>query len=161
MNKFCPKARKDKIITTKVGDEAIVFDTETGKASCLNGITTVVWEACDGNSGIESLLDTVRNAGYQDATDQLIWMAIDQLNEAGLIETVVDFDVKSRNIYNRREMLRLFGVSAATVLPVVSSINIKPAIAQVSCAAKHESCASIPCCIGPCHTIAGARICQH
>ena len=134
-----PKARRDGLVTSKVGDETVVYDTETNKASCLNRLTTVVWEACDGNTDISSLLDTVRGAGYQDATEQVVLMAIDQLEQAGLLEDYSQTDNKKREFLSRREMLRLLGIRSATVLPIITTINLQPAIAQISNCIPHCS----------------------
>ena len=140
-----PKARKDGLVISKVGDETVVYDTETNKASCLNGLTTVVWEACDGNTETTSLLDTVKTAGYQDANDQIVLMAIDQLDQAGLFEASFSIDGKKKKSLNRREMLQMLGTRAAAVLPIVSTINIQPAIAQGS-GTQGDSCVTTADC---------------
>lgn len=148
-----PKARKNNLVTTKVNDETVVYDTKTSTASCLNELTTSVWEACDGTSDIPSLLDAVRNAGYQDVTEKVVLMAIDQLNQAGLFENALEIDEKTRKNLNRREMLQLLGARVAVVLPVVSTISIQPAIAAASggcggviCSNHNDCCAEAPHC---------------
>jgi len=150
-HKIYPIARKKGLLITKVDDEAVVCDTISRKASCLNQLTTAVWEACDGKTDITSLLISVRQAGYEDATEQIIRMAIEQLNQADLLENLNDIDGMNFNP-SRREMLRSLGKKTALTLPAVSMIEVLPAIAQISgslsngtpCTSSHQ-CAS-GCC---------------
>ena len=124
--------QKKNLIVTKVGDETVVFDPDTNNASCLNSLMTRVWDACDGKSNIQSILETIRNDGNQETTEQDILIAIKQLGQADLLEKIPAIDGNSPKRLNRREMLRLLGTRTATVLPIVSTIDIQPAIAQAS-----------------------------
>jgi hypothetical protein len=152
MNDFPPKARKKNILATSVADEVVVYDTESNKASCLDGLTALVWKACDGRADLDALLDLVRKSGYQDATEQLILMAIDQLDQAGLLENAIESNEVDRKGLKRREILSLLGTKAISTLPVLSIINIQPAIAQASCLPKHTPCTlNSQCCSNWCH----------
>ena len=162
---YLPLALTSGVHTTAVGNELVVFNTTTSTASCLNKFTAVVWGACDGRNDIESLLAIVRNAGYQDATTALILMAIDQLSETGLLEDSVEINEVNKKHLKRREMLSLLGKSAAAVLPVVTTINIQPAIAQSSppptpCRRFHQSCTAIGQCCPGCECNVRAGKCQ-
>ncbi len=137
-----PSARKDDLSITSVSDETVIYDQLTHRASCLNAVTAAVWGACDGKNDVSALLDAVRQAGFQDASEDIVWMALDQLYQAELLEP---FDITNTKIKNpdRREMLRTLGKRAAAVIPVVSTINIQPAIANHSgCTPLWGSCNS-------------------
>ena len=135
-----PKARTEGIISTKVGDETVVYDTEKNIASCLNELTTAVWVACDGNTDISSILDTVINAKYKDTTEQIVLMAIEELNQAGLLEAALESNEKNKGNLGRREMLRLLGTRAAKALPLVSTITVQPALAAFSLPCQGSNC---------------------
>ena len=123
---------KKNLIVTKVGDETVVFDPDTNNASCLNSLMTRVWDACDGKSNIQSILETIRNDGNQETTEQDIQIAFQQLDQAALLERPSAYESNRPKRLNRREMLRLLGTRTAAVLPIVSTIEIQPAIAAAS-----------------------------
>lgn len=149
MNKdYCPIARTDEVLSTKVGDESVVFNTVTNKASCLDALTTSVWSACDGKSNVSMLLDSVIRSGHIDATEQVIRMAIEQMANADLLVEPVDIPLLSENGMNRRKVLSMFRAGTMTALPMVASLSIQPALAQVSCAPIGGSCFSDGDCCG-------------
>ena len=140
-----PQAREDGLLVTMVADETVVYDKATHKALCLNALVTAVWEACDGESSSAVILRRIRQAGFVDAKEAVVELAIEDLQEAGLLvgpATAVD----ERHDPNRREVLRRLAVGAA-VLPIISSILISPPVAAISCLAKNQPCSpTIPCC---------------
>ena len=154
-NSFCPKARNHELLIREVDDETLVYDLKTDKASCLNDLTTSVWNACDGKTSIESILDKLRRADYRHSNINLIWVAIDQLEQAGLLEEPISPEW-NKNRTSRREMFRMLGKGVIGALPVISTISIQPAIAQVSgpCSPKHGPCSSnSDCCSNRCHPL--------
>lgn len=146
--KTWPKARKDDLSITTVGDETVVFDRLSNKASCLNPVTTTVWQACDGKCDTASLLNALWNAGYQDASEETILLALKQLDEAELLDASFNMVGLFPKDISRREMLLSLGKGAALAIPVLSTIEIQPAIAAGSCDAAGESCTPGSCCSG-------------
>lgn len=152
-------ARKDGLLVTRVGDETVIYDIESSKASCLNGLMTAIWEAIDEETNIEVLINILRDRGYPDVNEEIVYMAVHDLVQAGLVENCSEIAIYKENL-SRREMIQLIGKRSVVVLPVVSTIIMQPAIAQVSCAAKHEPCTfDSDCCVGPCQSQQGW--CQH
>lgn len=150
-NSFCPKARNHELLIRDVDDEALVYDLITDKASCLDNLTTSVWKACDGKTDIESILDKLKGRDHKDSNIHLVWVAIDQLEQAGLLEEFNSPEWnKSRT--SRREMFRMLGKGVIGALPVISTISIQPALAQVSgCKPKGAPCFfSSECCSNRC-----------
>lgn len=159
MNKdFYPIARTDDVLSTKVGEELVVFNTVTNSASCLDALTTAVWAACDGKSNVSMLLDSVIRSGHIDATEQIIRMAIEQMANADLLAEPDDTPVLSENDVSRRKALSMFRAGAMTALPMVASLSIQPALAQASCVSLGGSCNNDgDCCGGS----IGATECEH
>ena len=147
-----PKARKKSLVTSEVGDETVVYDTESNKASCLNELMTAVWEACDGNTDVSSILDTVRNAGYQDTTEQVILIALDQLSQANLLDETFNIDHRITKNLSRRKTLDLLAKSAA-ILPIVSTIVVSSPLAAQSANLPNGSRCTVSsqCASGCCH----------
>ena len=135
-----PKARKNDLSITTIGDETVVFDRLSNKASCLNAVTTTVWQACDGDSDDVKLLNALRNAGFQDVSEETVWVALDQLNQAELLDSSFNIaDVLPHDL-SRREMLRSLGKVAGVALPVLSTVAIQPPLAAASGGQPGDSC---------------------
>lgn len=150
-NLFCPKARNQELLIREIDGETVVYDLKTDKASCLDDLTTSVWKACDGKTDIESILDKLKCSDYQDSNINLVWVAIDQLGQAGLLEESISPEW-NKSSTSRREMFRMLGKGVIGALPVISTISIQPALAQVSgCKPKHTPCSfSSECCSNRC-----------
>ena len=150
---YCPNARTDKILTTKVGKEWVVFNTATNTASCLDALTAAVWAACDGKTKVSGLPGLMDRSGYTNVNEHVIWLAIDQLSKTGLLEESIDIPLLDKNGLHRRKALSMFRTGALAALPVVASISIQPAMAQMShgCRPEKASCtANSDCCYGDC-----------
>lgn len=155
MDKFyTPKARQHDLLITKVEDETVVYDFTTDTGSCLNDLTTIIWEACDGHTDTASLLDAIKCSGYPDANINLIWKALDQLEQAKLIERSVGSD-NNKSSPNRRDMFRALSAGAIGALPLISTVIIQPALAQMSglCLPKNAPCFfDSQCCSNNCRS---------
>ncbi len=138
--KTWPKARRDDLSITTVGDETIVFDRLSNNASCLNAVTTAVWLACDGSSDTVNLLNALRKSGYQDASEETVWLALDQLEQAELLDPTCNMAGLVSKGLSRREMLRSLGKRAGIALPVLSTIAIQPPLAAASGGQPGDSC---------------------
>lgn len=139
-----PKARHDDLITTKVGDETVIYDIYASKAYCLNQLTTLVWNACDGHNDIDSLLNQAKQSGLPDVTEDLIREAIVVLFEANLLIEASD-DKEKDTRFTRREALQLMGSGTIASLPLLTAIVVQPALAGIS-----EACLTVTNCSQPC-----------
>ena len=135
-------ARTDNLVTSKVGDETVAYDTEKNKAFCLNGLTTAVWEACDGRTTLAEMtlmLKKSHNLTNEEAS-AVIEYSLEQLSKAELFRDNPPPAPQRRTPINRRTLLKTLGSMAS--LPVISSIVIQPALASISadCAACGITC---------------------
>jgi hypothetical protein len=125
----------------------LVYDLDTNKAHCLNKTAATVWQACNGTNSISDIA-TIVGSG---ASDELVWLAIDQLNENNLLETKIKADFAGQS---RRDVLKKIGLAAVIALPIVASLVApKSAMASVSCGCTATSqcpartgCPSTICC---------------
>ena len=127
-----PIARKSDLLISALDQETIIYDTKTDKASCLDKLGTAVWNACDGESDIASILSALKSRGHQDVTDQIVLMAIHQLEQEGLLEDSFVIEEYRRKSLSRREMIRSLGKGAAALLPVVTTVVVPPAVHAAS-----------------------------
>ena len=154
-----PVARKEGLVIQEMPDEVLVFDTETNKAHCLNETAAFVWKACDGT---KSVADITRAFGSQSGTavdENLVWLAIDQLNESNLLAEEVKANFNGQT---RREVIKRIGLAAVVALPIVSSLVAPTAAFAVACSATNgDPCVGNGnpgvCCGGMC--CEGAAVC--
>jgi hypothetical protein len=97
----------------------LVYDLESNKAHCLNHSAAFVWKSCDGGN---SIMDIVRNFelnGGGKVTEDFVWLAIDQLNENGLLENSIAPRFQGQS---RRQLLKTIGLASIVALPVIASL---------------------------------------
>lgn len=150
-NSQFPIARKAGLVVQEVPDEVLVYDLDTNKAHCLNKTAAAVWQSCDGKNSISDIALIVGGRSGADVSDEIVWLAIDQLNENNLLETTIKADFAGQS---RRDVLKKLGLAAVVALPIVASLVApKNAMASVSCGCTASSqcpartgCASLTCC---------------
>lgn len=126
-----PIARKAGLVIQEVPEEVLVYDLDTNKAHCLNQTAAMVWKACDGKTSISEIAALLEKESGNQVNDDLIWLAIDQLNENSLLEeqTAMVFE---RN--GRRDAIKKIGMASMIALPIVASLAApRSALASVSC----------------------------
>jgi len=130
-NSHFPIARKNGLVIQEVPGELLVYDLDSDKAHCLNETAAIVWNACDGNTSVSDIAAIVAATSKGEASDDLVWLAIDQLNENNLLaeELTPRFTGESR-----RDVLKKIGIGAMIALPIVASLAApKSVLAASSC----------------------------
>ncbi len=133
-------ARQNGIVVQEMPDEVLVYDLDSNKAHCLNNSAALVWKSCDGNN---SVADIVKQFDGK-VTEDFVWLAIDQLNETGLLQNEVAPRFAGQS---RRQVLKTIGLASMVALPVIASL-VAPtnALASVSCnCSTNSSCANRAC----------------
>jgi hypothetical protein len=127
-----PVARQTGLVVQEMPDEVLVYDMDTNKAHCLNRSAALVWRSCDGTNSIGDIMRQFEATGGGKVTEDFVWLAIDQLNEKGLIanEIVPRFAGQSR-----RQVLKTIGLASIVAVPVIASL-VAPqnALGAISCA---------------------------
>ncbi len=137
-----PRAVRDNLVIRELDDETLVYDTERDEAHCLNHTAALVWELCDGKTTPTQAARSLQSKLGADVDDDLIWMAVKQLQKFHLVERAR----KSPSV-SRRDLVLKYA-PAALALPVIMSISAPAAFGAASCAMQGQSCATIPCCPG-------------
>jgi hypothetical protein len=130
-NSQYPLARTNGLVVQEVPNEVLVFDMETNEAHCLNETAAMVWKYCDGKTSVPQIAE-ILGEGKDSVSDDLIWLAIDQLNEHKLLEKEVATKFAGQS---RREVLRKIGLASMIALPIIASMAApRSVLAAVSCA---------------------------
>ena len=117
-NSQYPLARTNGLVVQEVPNEVLVFDMETNEAHCLNETAAMVWKYCDGKTSVPQIAE-ILGEGKDSVSDDLIWLAIDQLNEHKLLEKEVETKFAGQS---RREVLRKIGLASMIALPIIASM---------------------------------------
>jgi len=108
-------ARSADIVVQTLGKEILIYDLNAHKAYNLNETSSLVYQACDGKTTFDELK---RKNKF---TDDLIFLALDQLKSDNLIELDNSF-VSPFNGISRREAIRKVGLASMVALPVIASL---------------------------------------
>ena len=147
-NSQFPTARTNGLVVQDVPNEVLVYDLESNKAHCLNQTAAMVWKACDGKTSVPDISRMIGSQTGEKVSDDLVWLAIDQLQENNLLETQVQTKFAGQS---RREALKKIGMASMIALPIIASLAApNTVLASTSC-----SCPSGP---GPAGTSPGTTI---
>lgn len=128
-----PTARKDDLVIQELDGETLVYDLRANKALCLNKTSALIWSACDGNKTVSEIKNTISKKLDSSVSDDLIWLALDQLKKEKLITNGEEI-VSKFNGLSRREVIKKVGLASLVALPIVASLVAPPAaLAAPSC----------------------------
>jgi Coenzyme PQQ synthesis protein D (PqqD) len=144
-NQSNPTARRQGFVVQEMPDETLVYDVDSNKAHCLNRSAAFVWRCCDGGNSVADIVRQFERNGGGKVTEDFVWLAIDQLNENGLLEDGISSRFPGRS---RREALKKIGLASVVALPVIASLVAPPsALGSVSCACQAPAqCAQLTGC---------------
>ncbi len=141
-NSQFPIARKNGLVVQEVPGEVLVYDLDSNKAHCLNNTAALVWKSCDGNNTVSDIARLVQDHTGSGVSDDLVWLAIDQLNENDLLEQEIASKFEGQS---RRDVIKKIGLASMIAIPVIASLVAPPnALAAQSCV-----CSGNPQCTNP------------
>lgn len=139
-----PMARQNGIVVQEMPDEVLVYDLDTNKAHCLNHSAAFVWKSCDGSNSVGDIVKQFEATGAGKVTEDFVWLAIDQLNENGLLQNEVAPRFQGQS---RRQVLKTIGLASMVAVPVIASL-VAPssALGAVSCnCLQNQDCITRSC----------------
>lgn len=132
-----PIARQEGLVIQEMPEEVLVYDLETNKAHCLNETAAFVWKACDGSKSVGEIAKLFGSESGKAVSEDLVWLAIDQLNESNLLAKELKADFRGQS---RRDVIKKIGLAAVVALPIVSSLVAPSAALAVACTAGTTTC---------------------
>jgi len=138
-----PVARKNGLVIQETPDEVLVYDLDANKAHCLNETSAFVWKSCTGGNSVADIVREFESTTGKSVNDDLVWLAIDQLGDNGLLETGMTSRFAGQS---RREVIKKIGLASMVALPIVASLVAPPnALANASCACTNNAgCTGAP-----------------
>jgi len=131
-NSINPVARQTGLVVQEMPGEVLVYDLDSNKAHCLNESAALVWRSCDGSNSISDIINQFESNGSGKVSEDFVWLAIDQLNENGLLDSDVAPRFKGQS---RRQVLKTIGLASMVALPVIASLVApQSALGAISCA---------------------------
>jgi hypothetical protein len=112
-----PLTRRDGLLLRELPDELLVYDTKQHRAHCLNRTAATVFCRADGTRTVADLGRLLDPDAPRPAGEAAVLMALERLDEAGLLE-----GGPYRPALSRRDVVRRVGLGAALLLPAVASI---------------------------------------
>jgi hypothetical protein len=115
-----PPGRREGLIVESLGDELLLYDSDSAQAHSLNRVAAAVWELSDG------VRDAKELANAAGVTEDDVWRALSQLEERNLLDGQLPRRMSGPE-YSRRQAVRrmgLIGASAAFAAPLVKSIAV-------------------------------------
>ena len=148
-----PEARAGGLLTEQVGDEIVVYDTESKDVHCLSPLAAAVFEQCDGRTDHAAIAESAGVRLGRPVTKDEVSAAIAQLEERSLLERppvlLQQGGVSRRDLAKKTAKL---GAAVASV-PLITSI-VAPTAAMAATqiplgcggCGKNPDCTSNHCC---------------
>ena len=148
-----PKARHENLVVQELGDETVVYDEKRNHVHRLNRTAALVWKHCNGQNTVADLAAILQQELGASVTDEIVWLALDQLDKERLLDGALVHPEEAKNITRRQMLKKAALVGGMTLLlPVVQSIVAPtPAMAMsVSCRKRGYAYdyPAHPCCPG-------------
>jgi hypothetical protein len=151
-----PRSRVEQLVVQEMSDETLVYDLDRHKAHCLNRAAATVWRHCDGRTSVREMAEILhRESSDLPASESVVWVALDQLGKARLLDAPVVPPAALANA-GRRAALKRIGLvgGAAALLPVITSIVAPTPAAAATCRPSNAACtSSAQCCSGLCNAM--------
>ncbi len=142
-----PRRRKDEIIVQELNGEVLIYDLKSNKAICLNEVSSLVWDACDGNQSVSEISQAIGKKLNSPANEDIVWLALDQLKKERLIANDTEIVSKFDGI-SRREVIRKVGLGTMIALPLITSLVAPTAANAQSICAGACTCTSTGMTVG-------------
>ena len=114
-----PLARKSGVFAENLPEEVVLYDKTHDKVHSLNKTAAAVWENSDGSKTVDELTKVVAAKSGAPSDRNLVLQAIEELDEAGLMEAGV---VREAGLPSRREAVgKMVMAGTALVATIVAA----------------------------------------
>ena len=143
-----PVARKEGLLIERLSDEVLVYDLARKKAHCLNQAAALIWDLCDGKTGVAEMTRILRVSLNAPVNEELVWFGLREIGKKHLLEKEVTPPGIKFNV-SRRELIRKIGLAIS--VPLVVSV-LAPKASAVNSGCANRFCNTNSDCITGCPT---------
>src|SRR4051794_10833547 len=110
-----PAARSDGLLVQTLGDETVIYDTESKEAHCLKPLAAIVFVCSDGRATVADIAGAAEARLGHAVSEADVADAVGQLGSVGLLQTALVVRAGNGLVarhgggVSRREMLRRVG----------------------------------------------------
>lgn len=156
MSEQFPIARKEDVLVERLSDEVLVYDLVRKKAHCLNLPAALIWDHCDGKTGVKEIARILAGELNLPVDEEMVWFGLREIGRNHLLEKQV-LPPNAKDRMSRRELIKRVGLAVS--VPLVVSVLAPTASASLSCVGSF--CASGgPTCKAPCTCNTATNKCQ-
>jgi len=116
-----PLARRSDLFAENLPEEVVLYDKTNNKVHCLNKVAATVWESCDGTRTVDDLAHMVEAKFGARSDRKLVLQALEELEEAGLLEAGSGIDSEVESTSRREAVGKLVMAGSALVATIVAS----------------------------------------
>ncbi len=153
MEKIYPQSRVSDVVMKEMPNEVLLYDLARHKAHCLNHTAALIWKYCDGATSVAIITQRLAQSLHRSIKEEVVWLALEQLSHADLLETKLRMPAALR-VQPRRRMLRQLA-ALSVLVPTVTSIIAPTAQAANSCVGQPCSSDAQCACSDCCNTVIG------
>ena len=128
-----PTARKENLVVQPSGDELLLYDLDSNQAICLNHTSASIWNKCDGTRSPWEIGNQLKKDFGAEIHEDVIWFALRQLHDKGLLTDTRDGSFDHGNTVSRREVIKQIGLASSVTLPIVASLVAPLSVNAQSC----------------------------
>jgi len=154
-----PKTRNENIVVQEMEKEILIYDLKDDKALCLNEMSALIYQLCDGKNSVAEINQALNKTLNQSISEDLIWLALNDFKRDNLLEEGEWLEIDFSGL-SRRQVIRKVGLASLIMLPVISSVVAPVSAAAASLAPLLAFCSSsAQCQSGNCDTNVVPRRC--
>ena len=136
-----PAARSDGLLIEPVGDETVIYDTDSRRTHCLRPLAAVVFDCSDGETTIGEISAIAAERLGDSVSEPEVADAVAQLAGLGLLRTGEELVVTGGNGVSRRDMIHRIAFTGAAVAVGSSLITtVAPSTARASASGLPTGC---------------------
>lgn len=126
-----PISLKNNILVMESNKELLLYDLERNKAYCLNEMSWMVWNLCNGENTVEDIRRQISIQLKTQVSEEVIWLALHDLKKEELLSNYREININFNGL-NRREVIKKIGFTTMTALPLILAVIAPTAVSAQS-----------------------------